>query len=133
MRVALDAGWSIELVGAWTPARPGDGVSTWRAPGRTMLAARCVWRCADAADIIASLDSELPPNPAGKVGEGGSDGIGVRAAWLYRDTAEARHTLCGYTFTDGDCLETILAGADTDDPAWAFEAWRSVTRSGPGR
>jgi len=36
------------------------------------------WRCANGADIIAVLDAELPPDPAGKVGEGGRDGIGHR-------------------------------------------------------
>ncbi|MFG3715724.1 hypothetical protein [Micromonospora sp. NPDC047730] len=105
-------------------------VTTWRAPGRTMrLAPGAEWRCADGADIIASLDAELPPGPAGKVGEGGRDGVGHRAAWLYRHSGHVRYTLYGYSFAGGTYLETVFTSADTTDLGWAFDAWRSVTRS----
>ncbi|MFI7208265.1 hypothetical protein [Micromonospora aurantiaca (nom. illeg.)] len=59
------------------------------------------WRCADGADIIASLDAELPANPTAKVGEGGRDGVGHRAAWLYRRDDGIEFTLHGFTFVDG--------------------------------
>jgi hypothetical protein len=87
------------------------------------------WRCADGADIIASLNAELPSNPTGRVGEGGRDGIGHRAAWLYRHNGDAAYTLYGYTFIGAVYLETVFISADTTDLAWAFDAWRSVTRS----
>ena len=87
------------------------------------------WRCADGADSLASLDAKLPPNPTGKVGEGGRDGIGHRAAWLYRHDGDVKYTLYGYTFIGPMYLETVFVSADTTDLAWAFEAWRSVTRS----
>lgn len=87
------------------------------------------WRCANGADIIASLDAELPPNPTGKIGEAGRDGIGHRAAWLYRRDGDVKYTLYGYTFVDAMYLETVFTSADTTDLGWAFEAWRSVTRS----
>ncbi|MEE3922227.1 hypothetical protein V2I01_39825 [Micromonospora sp. BRA006-A] len=85
-----------------------------------------MWRCADGADIIASLDAELPPNPTAKVGRAAGTGWG-RAAWLYhRDDG---FELYGFTFVDGAYLETVFAGADTADLDWAFHAWRSVARS----
>ncbi|WBB69088.1 hypothetical protein [Micromonospora sp. WMMD812] len=130
MRRSLDDGWSIELSGAWTPERAEDGVTTWRAPGRTMrVSTGNPWRCADGADIIASLDAELPPDPVGKVGEGGRDGVGHRAAWLYRQDGNIKFTLYGYNFINATYLETVFSSADTTDNSWAFDAWRSVTRS----
>ncbi|WP_406079728.1 hypothetical protein [Micromonospora sp. NBC_00858] len=87
------------------------------------------WRCADGADIIASLDAELPPDPVGKVGEGGCDGIGHRAAWLYRHSGDPAFTLYGYNFRDGTYVETVFASADAADLEWAFGAWRSVAYS----
>ncbi|MFG1917006.1 hypothetical protein [Micromonospora sp. NPDC048898] len=87
------------------------------------------WRCADGADIIASLDAELPPDPAGRVGEGGRDGVGHRAAWLYRQDVHVKFVLYGYNFTDSRYLETVFISADTADLSWAFDAWRSVNRS----
>ncbi|WP_433268364.1 hypothetical protein ACQPWR_09105 [Micromonospora vinacea] len=88
------------------------------------------WRCADGADIIASLDAELPPNPTGRVGEGGRDGVGHRAAWLYRQEDDVTFALYGYNFIDGAYLGTVFTSADTADLSWAFDAWRSVSRSG---
>ncbi|MFI6262721.1 hypothetical protein [Micromonospora sp. NPDC051006] len=130
MRRKLDDAWSIDLTGAWQRERPVAGLTTWRAPGRSLRVGGVVWRCASAADIIASIDLELPADPAGKVGEGGSGGVGARAAWLYRDTGDAHYTLHGYNFTDGEGLETVFVSADTADTAWAFAAWRSVTHAG---
>jgi hypothetical protein len=102
-----------------------------KAPGRTMrVVPGNPWRCADGADIIASLDAELPPNPTGKVGEAGRDGVGHRAAWLYRQDADVTFALYGYNFIDGTYLETVFTSADTADLSWAFDAWRSVSRSG---
>ncbi|MEG3636700.1 hypothetical protein [Micromonospora palythoicola] len=130
MRRSLGDGWSVELFGAWRRECTSEYVATWRAPGRTMrVSPGDEWRCADGADIIASLDAELPPNPTGKVGEGGRNGIGHRAAWLYRHDDEVKYTLYGYTFVGAMYLETVFISADTTDLAWAFEAWRSVTRS----
>lgn len=129
MRRSLGDGWSIELSGAWTRERTKDGVTTWRAPGRTMqVSPGNPWRCADGADIIASLDAELPPDSIGKVGEGGRDGVGHRAAWLYRQDGDV-FTLYGYSFADGTYLETVFTSADTADPSWAYGAWRSMIRS----
>ncbi|MEW2594084.1 hypothetical protein AB0893_27115 [Micromonospora aurantiaca] len=128
MRRSLGDGWSVELSGSWTRETTDDGVTRWHVPGRAMRAGPGPsWRCADGADIIASLDAELPPNPTAKVGEGGRDGVGHRAAWLYhRDDG---FELYGFTFVDGAYLETVFAGADTADLDWAFDAWRSVARS----
>nr|WTA67267.1 hypothetical protein OHB51_33335 [Micromonospora sp. NBC_00855] len=130
MRRSLGNGWSIELSDAWAPDGGEDGATTWRAPGRTMrVVPGNTWRCADGVDIIASLDAELPPNPASRVGEGGRDGVGHRAAWLYRQDADVTFTLYGYSFLDGVYLETVFISADTADLSWAFDAWRSVRRS----
>ncbi|MEV4537807.1 hypothetical protein AB0J82_28920 [Asanoa sp. NPDC049518] len=130
VRRCLGDGWSIELAGVWTPERTHDGVTMWRAAGRTMrVSPGDPWRCADGADIVASIEAELPPNPVGKVGEGGQDGVGHRAAWLYCLGGDVEFNLCGYNFADGAFLETVFIGADTADPGWAFAAWRSVTRS----
>ncbi|MBQ0895502.1 hypothetical protein KBX37_20765 [Micromonospora sp. U56] len=130
MRRPLGDGWSIELSGPWTLEHTTDGVTTWRVPGRTMLVAPGdQWRCADGADITASLDVALPPDPTGKVAEGGRDGVGHRAAWLYRQNGDAKYTLYGYNFIGAMYLETVFISADTTDLAWAFDAWRSVTRS----
>ncbi|MBM7490106.1 hypothetical protein JOD64_001328 [Micromonospora luteifusca] len=105
-----------------------DGVTTWRAPGRTLrVVSGSPWRCADGADIIASLDADLPPNPTAKIGESGRDGIGHRAAWLYRHDGDVRFSLYGYTFVDTTYLETVFSSADTADLGWALDAWRSVT------
>ncbi|MFC4018429.1 hypothetical protein ACFOW4_10815 [Micromonospora sp. GCM10011542] len=129
MRTLLGGGWSIKLSGAWTRERTRDGVTTWRASGRMMrVSPGSPWRCADGADIIASLDAELPPDPVGKVGEEGRDGVGHRAAWLYRQDGDV-FTLYGYNFADGTYLETVFISADMADPSWAFAAWRSVARS----
>ena len=130
MRRSLGDGWSIELPGAWTCRSGKHGVALWRAPGRTMLVAPGdQWRCADGVDIIASLDAKLPPDPVGKVGEAGREGVGHRAAWLYRHSGEIEYALYGYNFCDGDYLETVFTGADGADVAYAIEAWRSVARS----
>ncbi|MEU4714006.1 hypothetical protein AB0F73_10200 [Micromonospora purpureochromogenes] len=130
MRRSLGDGWSIELSGPWTRGRTTDWVTTWRAPGRTMrVSPGNPWRCADGADIIASLDAKLPPDPVGRVGEGGRDGVGHRAAWLYRQDGDVEFTVYGYNFIDRTYLETVFISADTTDPSWAFDAWRSVTRS----
>lgn len=127
----MGSGWSIRLPGAWS-RRPAEGGGTdLRAPGRSVLIQPgAEWRCADSVDIIAELDAELPPHPAGRVGEAGRDGIGHRAAWIYRD--ETGLALHGFTFVDGSYLETVFRAVDAADPAWAFEAWRSVARSDPG-
>ncbi|MCX5066575.1 hypothetical protein OOJ91_11875 [Micromonospora lupini] len=130
MRRSLGDGWSIELSGAWARNGAKDGATTWRAPGRAMrVMPGSPWRCADGALIIASLDAELPPNPTGKVGEGGRGGVGHRAAWLYRHDVDVKFTLYGYNFTDSTYLITIFISADTGDLSWAFDAWRSVARS----
>ncbi|MGW3887202.1 hypothetical protein ACWD69_00815 [Micromonospora chokoriensis] len=130
MRWALGDGWSIDLYGDWTAERAKDGGTTWCAPGRTMLVVPgSPWRCADGADIIASLDAELPPNPTVKLGEGGRDGIGHRAAWLYRPGGDVESTLHGYNFIDETYLETVFTDTYSGDLGWAFDAWRSVTRS----
>ncbi|MGV9373121.1 hypothetical protein [Micromonospora tulbaghiae] len=71
----------------------------------------------------------MPPNPTAKVGEGGRDGVGHRAVWLYRQNDGTGFTLYGFIFVDGAYLETVLTGANTADLGWAFDAWRSVTRS----
>ncbi|GAB3949250.1 hypothetical protein [Micromonospora vulcania] len=129
-RTSLDDGWSIELLGSWTRGRTTLGGTTWHAPGRTVrVATGGEWRCADGASIIASLDAELPPNPTGKVGEGGSGGIGHRAAWLYRHDGEVKYVLYGYNFVDATYLQTVFTSADTTHLRWAFDAWRSVARS----
>ncbi|WP_431877600.1 hypothetical protein [Micromonospora marina] len=121
----------MKLSGPWTWETTDDCVTTWRASSRAMRAGPGPsWRCADGADIIASLDAELPPDPTAKVGEGGRDGVGHRAAWLYRRDQE--FTLYGFTFVDGAYLETVFTGATTADLEWAFGAWRSVTRSVDG-
>ncbi|MGS2618439.1 hypothetical protein ACVCAH_28500 [Micromonospora sp. LZ34] len=128
MRRSLGGGWSIELVGHWQRERIEHGVTSWRAPGRTLrVAPGGPWRCASAVDIIASLDAELPPDPAGKVGEGGRNGVGHRAAWFYRHGGGTSCALYGYTFVDGAYLETVFVGRDATDLAWAFDAWRSVS------
>ncbi|GGO16863.1 hypothetical protein GCM10011576_30220 [Micromonospora parathelypteridis] len=128
MRRSLGDGWWIELPSAWVRERAKDGVTTWRAPGRSLrVVSGSPWRCADGADIIASLDADLPPNPTAKVGESGRDGIGHRAAWLYRQDGDVQFSLYGYTFVDATYLETVFTGADTADLGWAFDAWRSVT------
>ena len=106
MRTDLGDGWSID-------PRAGDG---------TLAADRIARRCATAADMLADLDRSVPAGAVGKLSEGGRDGIGVRAAWFYRDR------LIGYHFRDGDCLEIVLTGAD---PAWRTAAWRSVRRTEP--
>ncbi|MET8262422.1 hypothetical protein ACWD8I_15670 [Micromonospora arida] len=130
MQRSLGDGWSIELSDTWTRGSAKDGVTTWCAPGRTMwVGPGGSWRCANGADIIASLDAELPPNPTGKVGEGGRDGVGHRAAWLYRQDGDVKFTLYGFNFIDGTYLDTTFISADTADLTWAFDAWRSVTRS----
>ncbi|MEU7175435.1 hypothetical protein ABZ949_28575 [Micromonospora tulbaghiae] len=123
----------MELSGSWTRETTDDGVTGWHASGRAVRAGPgASWRCADASDIIAALDGELPPNPAAKVGEGGRDGVGHRAAWLYRHDDGVEFTLYGFTFVDGAYLETVFTGAVTPDLEWAFDAWRSVTRSVDG-
>ncbi|MEV4496541.1 hypothetical protein AB0J84_12635 [Micromonospora arborensis] len=128
MRRSLGDGWWIELPSGWVRDGVKDGVTTWRAPGRTLrVVAGSPWRCADGVDIIASLDADLPPNPTAKVGEGGRDGIGHRAAWLYRQDGEVGFSLYGYTFVGATYLETVFTGADSADLGWAFDAWRSVT------
>jgi hypothetical protein len=130
VRRLLGDGWSIELPRLWIREPTSGDTTTWRAPGRTLrVAPGGQWRCADAADIIARLDAELPPDPAGKVGESGGHGVGHRAAWLYRHDGVVRYTLYGYHFADERYLETAFASADTTDLGWAFDAWRSVTRS----
>ncbi|MEO3771617.1 hypothetical protein [Micromonospora sp. B9E7] len=130
MRRSLGDGWSIDLHGDWTPERAEDGGTIWCAPGRTMLVVPGTsWRCADGADIIASLDAELPPNPTSKLGEGGRDGIGHRAAWVYHHERDVNSTLYGYSFVDRTYLETIFTNTHPADLGWAFDAWRSVTRS----
>ncbi|AXH92445.1 hypothetical protein EEZ25_26245 [Micromonospora aurantiaca] len=102
MRRSLGDGWSVELSGSWTRETTDDGVTRWHVSGRAMRAGPGPsWRCADGADIIASLDAELPPNPTAKVGEGGRDGVGHRAAWLYRRDDGIEFTLHGFTFVDG--------------------------------
>ena len=112
----LGDGWWIELSAGWAREHAKDGVTAWRAPGRTMRVWPAgPWRCADGADIIASLDAELPPDPTGKVGEAGRDGIGHRAAWLYRQGGDVKFTLYGYNFVDRTYLETVFSSADTDD------------------
>ncbi|SCE88480.1 hypothetical protein GA0070612_1883 [Micromonospora chokoriensis] len=87
------------------------------------------WRCADGVDIIASLDAELPPALTVKLGEGGRDGIGHRAAWVYHHDGDVESTLHGYTFTDETYLKTVFTDTHSADLGWAFDAWRSVTRS----
>ena len=126
MRRPLDDGWSIELPGAWNRDRTRHGVTRWWAPGRTMHVKRAGFYCTDALGIAAWLDSELPPNPSGKVGEGGDNGVGARCAWLYRESGGVHYTLYGYNFRGCDYLETVFRSADTPDLAWAFGAWRSV-------
>ncbi|MFG2100664.1 hypothetical protein ACIBXA_08775 [Micromonospora echinaurantiaca] len=133
MRRSLGDGWSIELPGQWQRGRGADGVTSWRAPGRTVRVDRGYqWRCATSVDVLAWLDAELPPDPVGKVGEAGGNGVGHRAAWLYRHTGEVRYTLHGYNFSDGGCLETVFTGSDAADLSWAFHAWRSVAHSPTG-
>ncbi|MET7671137.1 hypothetical protein [Micromonospora luteifusca] len=128
MRRSLGDGWWIELSSGWVRERDRDSVTTWSAPGRSLwVVSGSPWRCADGADIIASLDADLPPNPTAKVGESGQDGIGHRAAWLYRHDGDARFSLYGYTFVDATYLETVFTGADAAGLGWAFDAWRSVT------
>ncbi|MGW0216134.1 hypothetical protein ACWDXH_17265 [Micromonospora chokoriensis] len=130
MRRALGDGWSIDLYGDWTAGRGTDGGTTWCAPGRTILVLPGVpWRCADGADIIASLDAQLPPDATVKLGEGGRGGVGHRAAWVYHHDGDVESTLRGYTFTDETYLETVFTDAYSGDLGWAFDAWRSVTRS----
>jgi hypothetical protein len=130
VRRSLGDGWSVELSAAWAPEHSEDGVAMWRAPGRAMRASwGPSWRCADGVDIIASLEAELPPDPTGKVGEGGRDGVGHRAAWVYRQDGEPQFTLYGYSFVEATYLETVFTGADGEDQGWAFDAWRSVARS----
>lgn len=143
MRVAIGDGWSIELPGVWTADRrpapsPGrrrrgsgdDPDPTWRAPGRTLRVHGLLWWCTDVAGVLADLDGMLPPDPAGKVAEGGRGGIGVRAAWFYRSADEPRLALHGYTFTDDAAVGTVLTDASGHDPAWLFAAWRSLSRPG---
>ncbi|MEU1590614.1 hypothetical protein [Micromonospora sp. NPDC005710] len=116
MRRSLGDGWWIDLSPAWVRERAKDGVLTWRVPGRTLrVVSGSPWRCADGADIIASLDGELPPDPTGMVGEGGRDGIGHRAAWLYRHEGDVKFSLYGYNFVDATYLETVFTSADTAD------------------
>lgn len=130
MRRSLGHGWSIELSGPWRRERTTHSVTTWRVPGRAIrVTPGDQWRCADGADIIASLDAALSPDPTGKVGEGGRDGVGHRAAWLYRQNGDTNYTLYGYNFIGAMYLETVFISTDTTDLAWAFDAWRSVTRS----
>ncbi|MGW0507247.1 hypothetical protein [Micromonospora sp. NPDC003241] len=130
MQRSLGDGWSIELSDVWTRECTKAGVTTWRAPGRTMrVSPGKPWRCADGADIIASLDAELPPDPTGKVGEGGRAGVGHRAAWIYHRDGDVEFTLYGYNFVDETYLETVFTSADTADLRWALDAWRSVARS----
>ena len=130
MWTSLGDGWSIELSGSWTRETTDDGVTRWRASSREMRAGPGPsWRCADGADIIASLDAGLPPNPTAKVGEAGRGGVGHRAAWLYRHDDGSEFTLYGFTFVDGAYLETIFTGANAADLDWAFDSWRAVTRS----
>ncbi|MCO1594771.1 hypothetical protein M8C17_06280 [Micromonospora sp. RHAY321] len=130
MRRSLGDGWSIELIGPWTRERATHGAATWRAPGRLVhVAPGAEWRCANGVDIIASLDAELPPDPAGKLAESGRDGVGHRAAWLYHRSGDAAFALYGYTFRDDAYVETFFTSPDAADPGWAFDAWRSVAHS----
>ena len=89
------------------------------------------YRCAATLDILADIERDLPPNPTGKVSGGGSHGIGVRAAWFYRDPGEGlRHTLRGFSFTGPDStryLVTEFHSEDADDADGVFSAWRSMT------
>ncbi|MEH1165196.1 GNAT family N-acetyltransferase [Micromonospora sp. CPCC 205539] len=125
MRRSLGFGWSIELPGLWTPKRDSRDATTWHAPGRMMrVAPGHEWRCTDGAGIIALLDAELPPNPTGKVGEGGGGGVGHRAAWLYQHES----TVYGFNFVDTTYVETVFTSTSTTDLGWAVRAWRSVTR-----
>ncbi|WP_229402598.1 hypothetical protein [Micromonospora okii] len=119
----------MELSAVWTRGRTKGSDAIWRAPGRTMrVSPGNQWRCANGADIIASLDAELPPDPTGKVGEGGRGGVGHRAAWLYRQDGDTKFTLYGYSFIEAMYLETVFTSADTADVRWAFDAWHSVAR-----
>ncbi|MEV4756295.1 hypothetical protein AB0J86_14440 [Micromonospora sp. NPDC049559] len=143
MRVELDDLWSLELPGEWSPPRRRSGSRggpasrddapdgrLWTAPGRSLLvtAVRDAWRCASELEILADLDGRLPPDPTGRIGEGGGNGVGFRAAWWYRHPpgGQPRYALHGYSFVAGEYLETLFRGADGDDSAWAFDAWRSV-------
>ncbi|BFU43326.1 hypothetical protein KRMM14A1004_15630 [Krasilnikovia sp. MM14-A1004] len=93
------------------------------------------YRCATTLDVLADIERDLPPNPTGKVSEGGSNGVGFRAAWFYRHPGQGlRYALLGYSFTGveaTDYVETLFHSEDTHDAEWAFTAWRSVTHE-PG-
>ncbi|MEU7758881.1 MULTISPECIES: hypothetical protein [Micromonospora] len=52
----------------------------------------------------------------------------MTATYNRRDD-DIEFTLYGFNFVDGAYLETVFTGANTADLAWAFDAWRSVTRS----
>jgi hypothetical protein len=127
MRRNLAGGWSIELPEVWKRRGAEESVEVWGAPGRTLrVSPGAAYRCATTADIIAEIDAGLPADVTGKVGEGGNNGVGVRAAWFYRHDAGACCSLYGYSFVDDRYLETIFNGSGTADAAWAFDAWRSV-------
>ena len=131
MRRSLGEGWSIQLLEEWRQGRTKSGVVTWLAPGKSVRAyPGAEYRCATTLDVLADIERELPRNPTGKVSEGGNNGIGVRAAWFYRDPGEGlRYVLLGYSFTGTDSaryLETQFRSEATEDAEWAFCAWRSM-------
>jgi hypothetical protein len=132
MRRHLGDGWCIQLPRQWRQDQ-SDGVAvTWRVPGRSVRTISGVdYRCATVLDVLADIEHDLPPNPTGRVSEGGSNGIGVRAAWFYRSPGQGlRYALLGYSFTGADSvwyLETLFHSEDTDDAEWAFAAWRSIS------
>ncbi|MBB4754036.1 hypothetical protein [Actinoplanes lobatus] len=132
MRRSLGDGWSIQLPKEWREDHTDGAMAAWRAAGKSMRAfPGDDYRCATTLDVLADIERELPLNPTGKVSEGGSNGVGVRAAWFYRDPGEGlRYALWGYSFTGTDStryLVTRFHSEDTDNAEWAFSAWRSIT------
>jgi hypothetical protein len=54
---------------------------------------------------------------------------GASASRAHCRCGDVESTLHGYAFTDETYLETVFTDTHSGDLGWAYDAWRSVTRS----